>query len=98
MLSEAFAHLIGAVIWMGGEMGLISPGETDVKVTFDDSITPDHDTYIKEGVLLLQSGAISKKRFLTEYRGLSESEADEEMAQMTAENSRQSVDLFGGLG
>lgn len=98
VLSEAFAHLIGAVIWMGGEMGLISPGETDVKVTFDDSITPDHDTYIKEGVLLLQSGAISKKRFLTEYRGLSESEADEEMTQMTAESSRQSVDLFGGLG
>ena len=97
VLSEAFEHLIRSLLWMGGEMGLISPGDADVKVTFDDSITPDHDTFIKEGVLLLQSGAISKRRFMTEYRGLTEEEADSEIAQINAENGAASVDLFGNL-
>ncbi len=78
-------------------MGLISKGDADVKVTFDDSVTPDHDTFLKEGVLLLQSGAISKRRFMTEYRGRTEEEADREIALINEENGRQSVDLFGGL-
>lgn len=98
ILSEAFEHLIDAVLWMGGELGLVEYGNPEIKVTFDDSITPDHDTYIKEGILLYQSGAISKKRFLTEYKGMTESEADEEIAQINTENSSTSVDIFGGLG
>ena len=98
ILSEAFEHLIDSVLWMGGGLGLIEYGNPEIKVTFDDSITPDHDTYIKEGVLLYQSGAISKKRMLTEYLGMTESEAEEEIAQINAENSSTSVDIFGGLG
>lgn len=97
ILSEGFEHLIDAVLWMGGELGLVEYGNPEIKVTFDDSITPDHDTYIKEGVLLYQSGAISKKRFLTEYKGMTESEAEEEITQINAETGSTSVDIFGGL-
>lgn len=98
ILAEEFEHLIDAVLWMGGELGLVEYGNPEIKVTFDDSVIPDHDTYIKEGVLLYQSGTISKKRFLTEYKGMTESEAEEEIAQINAENSSMSVDIFGGLG
>ena len=100
ILSAAFENMIRTILWMGGEMGLISPvlpDEAEVKVTFDDSVTPDHDTFIKEGVLLLQCGAISKRRFMTEYRGLTEDEADSEIARINAENGAASVDLFGNL-
>lgn len=97
ILAPAFEEVIRTALWMGGQMGLIGEGEADVKVTFDDSVTPDHDTFLKEGVLLLQSGAISKRRFMTEYRGLTEEEAETEIARINEENGRQAVDLFGGL-
>ena len=56
------------------------------KVTFDDSILQDRQTNINEGVLLTNSGLMSKKRFLVEKLGYTEEEAEQELEEIRKES------------
>lgn len=77
------------------EIALLPPGRTyGVLVSCDDSVTPDRDSYIKEGVTLVSSRLISQKHFLTGYYGLSDDAAVNMLKEIKEENP--SVpDVFG---
>ena len=78
---------------------LLAPG-FNVSVKFDDSIIQDKDAEINQGVMLVGSNLMSKKRFMTETLGLTPEQAEAELAQIKAEGAANSVDvtrLFGGM-
>lgn len=53
--------------------------DEEITVDFDDAVTPDRKSYINEGLLLLNAGAISRLTFLKEYLGYSQERAEEEI-------------------
>ena len=87
--------------WKGKRVSELTAGGYDVSVKFDDSIIQDRQTDINEGVMLVNSSLMSKKRFMTDTLGLTPEEADAEIAQIKAEQPTSAVDvtrLFGGVG
>ena len=61
----------------------------EVSVLLDDGITQDRQTNINEGMALVNARLMSKKKFLTDPKfgqGLTEEEADAELAQIAAES------------
>lgn len=88
----------------GQKVEKLAAGGYHVSVTFDDGVTQDRQTNINEGVMLVGAGLLSKKTFLTDRKygqGLTPEQADEELAQIAAENKTNSIDvtrLFGGVG
>lgn len=111
-LRPAFEHMVQNIIdvavlydieWRGQKVESLAAGGYEVKVNFDDGVTQDRQTNINEGVMLVNSGLLSKFTFLTDRKyghGLTDKEAQDELDRIKAENDR-SVDinevrLFGG--
>ena len=73
-----------------------------VNVVFDDGVTQDRQTNINEGIMLVNSGLLSKFMFMTDKKygqGLTPEQAEEELARIKAENQSNVVDvtrMFGG--
>ena len=70
----------------------------EVKVNFDDSILQDRQTNINEGIMLMNSGLMSKMTYMTKILGMTEEEAKQELEKIKSENSRVdtvNVDDFG---
>ena len=86
--------------WDGTPVERLLAGGYEVSVQFDDSIIQDKDAEVNRGVMLVNSALMSKKRFMTDTLGLTEDQADAEIAQIKAEGAANSVDvtrLFGGV-
>ena len=89
--------------WQGQSVESLAAGGYEVQVTFDDGVTQDRQTNLNEGVMLVNSGLLSKYTFLTDRKygqGLTEKEALAELERIKAEK-QQTVDetqvrLFGG--
>ena len=89
--------------WQGKSVESLAAGGYEVKVTFDDGVTQDRQTNLNEGVMLVNTGLLSKFKFLTDRKygqGLTEKEAAAELDRIRAER-QQTVDetqvrLFGG--
>ena len=89
--------------WQGQSVEALAAGGYEVQVTFDDGVTQDRQTNLNEGVMLVNSGLLSKFTFLTDRKygqGLTEKEALAELERIKAEK-QQTVDetqvrLYGG--
>ena len=87
--------------WEGQSVESLIAGGYEVSVKFDDSIIQDRQQDINQGTMLVGAGLMSKKKFMMDTLGYTEDVADKELAQITAENKSNSVDitrLFGGVG
>lgn len=82
---ERLCWLIIRMAQLSGNLPDYPIGE--IKVNFDDSVTPDRDSYIKEGLLLVNTNVISRYTFLTEYLGYTAERAKEELALIADEFS-----------
>jgi A118 family predicted phage portal protein len=72
----------------------------NVSVQFDDSIIQDRDAEINQGVMLTSSGLMSKKRFMMDTLGLTDEQAEAELAQIQREGPGTGIDitrLYGGM-
>lgn len=92
----AIDQLIDAIIqvaslydltWNGISIKTLAAKGWESKVVFDDSILQDRQTNINEGVLLVSSGLMSKKKFLVEKMGMTEGEALQEIKAIADEKS-----------
>ena len=86
--------------WEGKTIESLIAGGYDVAVTFDDSIIEDKNAEINQGIALTGAGLMSKKRFLTDVLGMTEEDADKELAQIGEERKVNAVTvdrLFGGM-
>ena len=54
-------------------------------VSFDDSIIQDRDAEKAQGIRDVQNGVLSKKSYMVKYIGMTEEEADKELALIQAE-------------
>ena len=111
-LRPAIEHIVRNIIdvailygmqWQGQSVESLAAGGYEINVVFDDGVTQDRQTNINESVMLVNAGLLSKKTFLTDKKygqGLTEEQADAELAQIRAENQQTfNVDqlrLFGG--
>lgn len=96
-LAPALEHLVRNIVdvaclygvtWEGRPVGELARGGYEVKVTFDDGVTQDRQTSLKEGIQLVGAGLLSKFTFLTDRKygqGLTESEALEELERIRRE-------------
>ena len=89
--------------WKGQTIESLAAGGYHVNVVFDDGVTQDRQTNINEGVLLVNSGLLSKYTFLTDKKygqGLTPEEAEAELERIN--NEKQSgmkmVDIFSASG
>ena len=86
--------------WEGKTIESLISGGYEVAVTFDDSIIEDKNAEINQGIALTGAGLMSKKRFLTDVLGMTEEDADKELAQIGEERKVNAVTvdrLFGGM-
>ena len=86
--------------WKGQTIESLISGGYEVAVTFDDSIIEDKNAEINQGIALTGAGLMSKKRFLTDVLGMTEEDADKELAQIGEERKVNAVTvdrLFGGM-
>ena len=86
--------------WEGKTVESLIAGGYEVAVTFDDSIIEDKNAEINQGIALTGAGLMSKKRFLTDVLGMTEEDADKELAQIGEERKVNAVTvdrLFGGM-
>lgn len=86
--------------WEGKTIESLIAGGYEVAVTFDDSIIEDKNAEINQGIALTGAGLMSKKRFLTAVLGMTEEDADKELAQIGEERKVNAVTvdrLFGGM-
>ena len=86
--------------WEGKTIESLIAGGYEVAVTFDDSIIEDKNAEINRGIALTGAGLMSKKRFLTDVLGMTEEDADKELAQIGEERKVNAVTvdrLFGGM-
>ena len=90
----AIAKIVDAIVqiaslydlqWNGHSIRALAAGGWETKVVFDDSILQDRQTNINEGVLLVGNGLMSKKRFLIEKLGYTETEARQELEEIANE-------------
>ena len=111
-LRPAIEHLVRNIIDVAILYGMEHEGQSieslaapgyHINVVFDDGVTQDRQTNINEGVMLVNSGLLSKYTFLTDKKygqGLTEEQAKEELARIKSENTGNDVDvtkLFGSL-
>lgn len=86
--------------WEGKTIESLIAGGYEVAVTFDDSIIEDKNAEINQGIALTGAGLMSKKRFLTAVLGMTEEDAEKELAQIGEEQKVNAVTvdrLFGGM-
>jgi len=86
--------------WEGKTIESLIAGGYEVAVTFDDSIIEDKNAEINQGIALTGAGLMSKKRFLTDVLGMTEENAEKELAQIGEERKVNAVTvdrLFGGM-
>lgn len=90
----AIAKIVDAIIqiaslydlqWNGQSVRALAADGWETKVVFDDSILQDRQTNINEGILLTTNGLMSKKRFLMEKLGYTETEALQELEEIANE-------------
>ena len=90
----AIAKIVDAIVqiaslydlqWNGQSVRALAADGWETKVVFDDSILQDRQTNINEGVLLVGNGLMSKKRFLIEKLGYTETEARQELEEIANE-------------
>ena len=112
-LRPALEHLVRNIIdvsvlygvqWQGQSVESLAKNGYHVNVVFDDGVTQDRQTNINEGVMLVGAGLLSKYTFLIDKKygqGLTEEEANAELARIKAENQQTvNVDqlrLFGRM-
>lgn len=91
MLRQALSGLCSAILDMCG----IDP-ETEVNITFDDSIIQDKASIRTEAREEVAQGLMSKYRYLTEFDGMGEEEANEEIERISKESRITSgvIDFF----
>ena len=80
------------VEWEGVPVEALAAGGYEVKVSFDDGVTQDRQTNLKEGVMLVGAGLLSKFTFLTDRKygqGLTEQEALAELERIREEAERE---------
>ena len=85
--------------WDGVPVERLLSGGYDVSVTFDDSIIQDKEAELNQGVLLVNSGLLSKYTFLTDKKygqGMTPEEAEAELKRIAQEKSAdvRTVDIF----
>ena len=108
MLEHLVRNIIDVAIlygmeWQGQSVERLAAGGYEVKITFDDGVTQDRQTNLNEGVMLVNSGLLSKFTFLTDRKygqGLTEKDALAELERIRQEK-QQTIDetqvrLFGG--
>ena len=85
--------------WEGKSVESLAAGGYDVSVKFDDSIIQDRQTDISEGVMLVGSNLMSKKRFMVDVLGMTPEDADAEIAQIDKERSvnAEMLNVFGQI-
>lgn len=89
------------ITWHDTPVSALMAGGYDVNVKFDDSIIQDRAADINEGVMLVNTSLMSKKRFMVDTLGLTPEDADKEIEQIKKENPTSAVDvtrLFGSAG
>ena len=111
-LAPSIEHVVRNIIdvavlygmeWEGQSIERLASGGYHVQVTFDDGVTQDRQTNINEGVMLVNSGLLSKYTFLTDKKygqGLTPEEAEAELKRIAEESRTNSVEvtrLFGGV-
>ena len=89
--------------WDGQSIESLAANGYHVNIVFDDGITQDRQTNINEGVLLVNSGLLSKYTFLTDKKygqGLTPEQAEEELNRIKAEKQGdlKTVDIFSASG
>lgn len=80
------------VEWDGRKVSELAAGGYDVNIVFDDGVTQDRQTNLNEGVMLVNSGLLSKRTFLTDKKygqGLTEEQAEQELERIRQEQSGQ---------
>ena len=86
--------------WEGQSVeSLVKPG-FDVAVAFDDSIIQDKEADLSQGIMKINSGVMSKRKFMLDVLGYTPEEADAELQQIKAEgamNASSVTSLFGNL-
>ena len=95
---EMLVHNIIAVAglydveWDGRKVSELAAEGYDVNIVFDDGVTQDRQTNLNEGVMLVNSGLLSKRTFLTDKKygqGLTEEQAEQELERIRQEQSGQ---------
>lgn len=109
IVADSLKQMVDAIFELAVHYGLTWEGKTiesliaggyEVAVTFDDSIIEDKNAEINQGIALTGAGLMSKKRFLTDVLGMTEEDADKELAQIGEERKVNAVTvdrLFGGM-
>ena len=110
IIADALTDMVHAIFELAVHYGLTWEGKTvesliaggyEVKVKFDDSIIQDRAADINQGVLLVGSGLMSRKKFLTDTLGYTDDEAEREIEQIADEsktvNAIEVNRLFGDL-
>lgn len=91
---ELLVHNIIAVAalydveWEGRKVADLAAGGYEVSVVFDDGVTQDRQTNLNEGVMLVNSGLLSKYTFLTDPKygqGLTDEQAEKELERIRQE-------------
>ena len=85
--------------YKGQSIESLVSGGYSVSVTFDDSIIEDKAAEINRGVMLVGANLMSKKRFMVDTLGMTEEDADAELAQIKTEGAdmiRDVSSIFGG--
>ena len=108
MLEHMMRNIIDVAIlygmqWQGQSVESLTANGYEVQITFDDGVTQDRQTNLNEGVMLVNSGLLSKYTFLTNRKygqGMTEKDALAELKRIRQEK-QQNIDetqvrLFGG--
>ena len=102
-LVPALEHVVRNIIdvaalygvrWQGVPVEALAAGGYEVKVTFDDGVTQDRQTNIREGMALVNAGLLSRFTFLTDRKygqGLTEAEATRELERIRWEKEGRGV-------
>ena len=108
-IKDALTEMVHAIFDLAVRYGLTYDGTPverllangyNVAVQFDDSIIQDKDAEINQGTMLVGAGLMSKKRFMVDTLGLTDEQAEAELAQIKAEGAGNVTDvtrLFGGM-
>ncbi len=108
-ITDALVEMVDAIFdlaarygitWQGVPVERLLRGGYSVSIRFDDSIIQDKDAEINQGTMLVGAGLMSKRRFMVDTLGLTEEQADAELAQIKSEGVGNDVDvtkLFGGV-
>ena len=108
MLEHLVRNIIDVAIlygmeWQGQSVESLVANGYEVQITFDDGVTQDRQTNLNEGVMLVNSGLLSKYTFLTDRKygqGMTEKDALAELERIRQEKQttidETQVRLFGG--